>query len=190
MKRSMKRCLIILLVLAFSACTVAPQTSPTPKVAYLQSCPNGLRIVAHVWSVAGIGADHQKEFWGLRALAEARNTRVATDPAGYRGDDVSRTLGGRLREAGEGRAKVNFDLAMVYRDSAGRVAGPLGSMRVERGIGLITLVGDPRPNGWILETIWPAHLISPVKSGDERRLWLSSDEWGNRCEKNIHGFVA
>ena len=185
----MRKFLVLFAVLVVVGCTTKLPQSPV-STGYLQSCPSGLRVIAHVWSLQAQSLAVQNEVKRLMKLAESRDTRVGTDPAGYRGDAVSRTLGAQLRKAGVGRARVNFDLAMVYRDSSGRVAGPIGSMRVERGIAMITLAGDPRANGWVLETIWPADFISPVKSGDERRLWLFPEEWKSHCEMNIHGFVA
>ena len=165
-----------------------PGAPPAPPV--VQACPGGFDLVAHVWSLQALPKDLQEEARRLIRLAESRDTQGATNPAGYRGDDVSRTLGPRLRQLNKGRSGVTVDLSLVYRDSlTGRVAGNSSVMMVVGGEGKLRLAGDPRK--WILETIFPQDqgFVSPVKSDRERRLWLFPDEWGRWCTMNVHSLV-
>ncbi len=179
-------------VLLVFGCTV-PSKSPTvlqplsPPV--VRVCPDGFQLVAHAWSMQALPENLQKEARRLIAVAQGRDTQGATNPAGYRGDDVSRTLGPRLRELGRGRSAVTADISLVYRDPlTGWVAGDSSVMMVVGGKGKLRLAGDPRR--WTLEVIFPRDgFVSPVKSGHERRLWLFPEEWGEYCSMNVHGIV-
>lgn len=151
-------------------------------------CPNGRQIVANVWSLEAFPDTLRKETERLIATAKARNTQNATDPIGYKGDAISRTLGARLRKEIQVRAPTLFNLKVFYRDlSTARMVEDLGLLRIVGGTGNKALPDDPRR--WILETIWPGYLISPTISGNERRLWLFPEEWGVWCTMNVHGLV-
>ena len=112
----------------------------------------------------------------LIATAKARDTRRATNPAGYRGDDFSRTLGPLLRKAVRVRAEVDMTLEVFYRYPTGATYRHLGKINVRTGEGSIDLPEDPRR--WIVETVWPKekNVLSPIESDDALRLWLFPDE--------------
>ncbi|MBI2673756.1 MAG: hypothetical protein HYX23_00540 [Candidatus Zambryskibacteria bacterium] len=79
-------------------------------------------------------------------------------------------------------------LRVYYLDpETTHVVRHLGFLRITDGVGSIPLPDDPRE--WIVETIWPDSVFSPIKSGGEPRLWLFGDEWKFYCTMNVHGLV-
>ncbi|MDO8569207.1 MAG: hypothetical protein Q7R89_00230 [bacterium] len=146
------------------------------------------RLTANVWSRQALPEGLRKEVDRLISIAESRDTRHATDPVGYQGDDVSRTLGARLRKEVRVRAPVNIELQVFYRDPpTARVVEDLGVLRVMEGTGSVLPPDDPCK--WIIETVWPEYFISPAKSGGRRRLWLFPEEWGKWRGMQVHGIV-
>jgi hypothetical protein len=169
---------------------VAPKptaVAPTPVVA-TGACPNGYTLVANAWSESSLSAVLHEKFTKLVAVANSRDTQQATNAAGYKGDGVSRTLGGQLRREVRTRAQVTTDVLVMLRDPKTFVAVQARVViRLMDGVGSMTLSGDQV--GMIVETIWPANFTSPTLSGGERRLWLFPGEWGSWCTMNVHGLV-
>src|SRR3989344_5402665 len=179
---------LVVCVLALAGCQSAPLVW---RASTASVCPDGRWLITNLWSFQSLPAPIQKEVVRMRAMATNRDTRGATNPHAYRGDDVSRTMGALLRKEIKIRAPVDLDLEVFYRDHRGtaKVVYNLGILPVKAGIGSIRLpeyAGD-----WIVEVIWPDHFISPTKSGGKNRLWLFPEEWegGKYCSMNVHGIV-
>lgn len=169
---------------------VVPPTPPppVPVVAAPSECPGGWRLTANVWSSASLPPTIQEEAKHHVEVAESRESNNAADASSYRADDVSRTMGARLRKEVRVRAPIGMNLRVFYRDTrTAEVLDSLGTLRVEAGTGTFRFSGDPRK--WIVEIVWPGSFISPTESGGERRLWLFPEEWGRWCKMNVHGIV-
>lgn len=157
---------------------VAPQLPPA--IAIDQMCPNGWTLNANAWSLGTFPDELRQKTEGLIAAAGSR--------ASYRGDDVSRTIGGALRKYVEARATVNADIRVLYRNPKTlAVVRDLGILRIVSGTGSFQFTDDPRQ--WIVEMIWPASFVSPTVSMGEHRLWIFPDEWARFCSPNVHGIV-
>lgn len=159
-----------------------------------EKCPDGYQLVANVWSLRDMPLEVQREVKYLISLAARRDTRKATDPAGYRGDAVSRSMGAFLRKNVQIRAEVNTNVQVFFRHRrTAEVAYDLGTLRVRGGSGNIDLFDDPRK--WIVEAVFlknaalPKDFVSPVESGGERRLWVLPEEWRDWCWINVHGIM-
>ena len=178
-------------ILILAACQSIPPVKPSPQQAVV--CPDGRWLVANIWSFKSLPAPIQKEVARMATVAKSRDSRGATNPAAYRGDSVSRTLGAKLRKEVQIRAPVSLDLEVFYRDArdpwAAPVAYELGILRVKVGTGSLRLPGEPHK--WIVEVIWPDDFTSPIRSGGKNRLWVPPEDWeeGNFCSMNVHGFV-
>lgn len=160
----------------------------TEQLAKDQPCPNGWRLVANAWSLASLPADLQEEVKKHIEAARKRNSRNASNAAAYKVDDVSRTLGARLRRDVRVRALIDAEVQVFYRSpQTVQVTQNLGLLHLSAGLGSIQLPGDPR--AWIIGTIWPKNFLSPTRSGGERRLWLFPEEWSTWCTMNVHGIV-
>src|SRR3989344_642863 len=180
--------LAILLIL-IAGCQTTTATSPLVRGPIAVDCPAGRQLVANVWSYQLLPYVIQEKVVELMKIAKGRNTRNATDPAGYQVDDVSRTLGPRLRSVVKIRAPVGgLNVQVFYRDlQTARVVEDLGILRLTDGAGSMMLPDDPRK--WIVETVWPDNFMSPIKSGGEHSLWLFGYEWKHWCVMNVHGIV-
>ena len=164
----------------------APTPTTVPTVAGV--CPSGRSLTANAWLESSLSAVLHEKFTKLVAVANSRDTQQATNATGYKGDGVSRTLGGQLRREVRTRAPVTTDVLVVLRDPQTFVAVQAREViRLKDGVGTMTLSGDQVR--MIVETIWPANFTSPTLSGGERRLWLFPSEWGNWCTMNVHGLV-
>lgn len=172
------------------AAPVPPVVPPPPApvaMAPAGPCPDGWQIIANVWSLAALPSAMNTQVTSLASAATSRDSRNATDAAAYRADDVSRTLGGRLRREVVVRAPLTLDIPVFYRDPQTKGQRKLGVLRVVGGTGSMKLPDDPRK--MIVETIWPKDSISPAESAGDRRLWLFPEEWGSWCAMNVHGVV-
>jgi len=146
------------------------------------------KLVANAWSINLLPYVIREKAEELIAVAKSRRTHGGTDPTGYKGDAVSRTLGFILRNDVKDRARVNMVLRVYYLDPVTTyVVRYLGVLHVTNGVGEMILSDDPRK--WIVEMVWSHDFISPVKSGGEPRLWLFGDEWKFHCTMNVHGLV-
>lgn len=146
------------------------------------------KLVANVWSYQLLPYVIQEKATELMAKARSRNTLNGTNPAGYEGDAVSRTLGFILRNDVKNRAPIDMLLRVYYLDpQTAQVERFVGIINVKNGTGSFQFVDDPRKR--IVETVWPEFFISPIESGGGRRLWLFGEEWQFHCTMNIHGLV-
>jgi hypothetical protein len=146
------------------------------------------RLIANVWSYRSLPYHLQEKAIELMDIARERDTYYGTDPTGYEGDALSRTLGATLRKEIKTRISIDLLLRVYYLDlQTTYVERSVGVLRVQDGIGSMILPDDPRK--WIVEVIWPEQFISPIKSGDEHRLWLFGDEWKSYCTMNVHGLL-
>ena len=180
---------VFLVVLLIVGCqTITAISPPLVKGPIAADCPAGRRLVANVWSYQLLPYVIQEKVVELMKIAKGRNTRNATDPAGYREDAVSPTLGSRLRSEVRIRAPVSLSVQIFYRDlQTARIVEDLGVIRLTNGAGSVMLPDDPRK--WIVETVWPDNFMSPIKSGGGHRLWLFGYEWKQWCVMNVHGIV-
>lgn len=169
---------------------VVPAASASKSVAASavpESCPNGYMLYANAWELSKLPDDLRKQAEALIAAAERRNSKSATAREEYEPvrDDLSRTLGGKLRREVKTRAPWTLDVQVQLRDPQTiAVLQSLGTLRLENGLGSIALT--EKQHGMIVETIWPADFKSPAMSGSARRLWLFPSEWGT-CAMNVHG---
>ncbi|MEK7461872.1 MAG: hypothetical protein AAB586_02255 [Patescibacteria group bacterium] len=177
----------ILIVSLISSCGMTVSTPQLQQKVLGPRCPEW-KLVINGWSFQLLPYDLQRRVEELMVIAQNRNTRYGTDPAGYRGDAFSRTLGPDLRKHVKNRAPVNFFLHVYYLDpKTAHLVRDLGDASVVNGMGDIVLPDDPRY--WIVETIWPENFLSPIKSGGKHSLWLFGDEWKDWCTMNVHGLV-
>ena len=159
---------------------VAKDESLKASVVAVSDCPNGWSITANAWSLAAMPSDMRQTVNGLVSAAGSRST--------YRGDDVSRTVGGQLRQNVKVRTPISVDIRVFYRDPRTlAVVKDLGTIRVVNGTGTFQFPDDPRQ--WIVETVWPDNFVSPTVSDGKHRLWIFPDEWGKYCTPNMHGIV-
>ena len=183
--------------------TRGPAPLPTPVVVDRKppvttaQCPE-LPLVAHAWSEKTISEKSPEvyaEYKRLVGIAAQRRTEQATNPRGFLGDDVSRSIGGRLRREVKEHEPLTVDIPVQLRDLANpSIVRPYGTIKMVNGIGRITVTSEARNS--IIETIWPADFNSPLASGPEDkkvpRLWVFPDKkgdiWNEKCEPmNIHG---
>lgn len=174
---------IILLTLLMEGCTIKKQ-----MVLVQEDICVKRKLIANVWAYRLLPYTIQGKVVELMKIAQNRNTYRGTEPSGYQGDAVSRTLGSVLREEVRDRAPVNASLRVYYLDPETTYAVRyLGDLHVLNGVGVMVLPDDPRQS--IVEITWPKDFISPIKSGDEHRLWLFGEEWKTWCTMNVHGLV-
>ena len=169
----------------------APLPPPPPPPPSNKECPNGWAIIVNVWSLSALPSDLQKETRKLIAAAESRDSQQATSvTAYYKADDLSRTLGARLRKEVKTRwVTANTNISVFYRDPKTlAIVRPVGLItNINSGMSTFQFPDDPRQ--YIVETIWPEKFLSPTVSGSARRLWLFPNEWGSWCSMNEHGIV-
>src|SRR3990167_1521140 len=133
--------LAILLIL-IAGCQTTTATSPLVRGPIAVDCPAGRQLVANVWSYQLLPYVIHEKVVELMKIAKGRNTRNATDPAGYREDAVSRTLGSRLRSEVRIRAPVSLSVQIFYRDlQTARIVEDLGVMRLTNGAGSVMQIG-------------------------------------------------
>ena len=125
-------------------------------------CPNGYQLVAHAWAIDSLSPDLRDKAERLISAAKVRDKRNLT---AYREDDVSRTLGGRLRREVDTHYPISVDLPVQYLDpKTGTFVSDAGVIHLVQGIGQLVLSGDPRQ--WIIESVWPPDFKSPNVSED------------------------
>ncbi|MEK7604711.1 MAG: hypothetical protein AAB442_02875 [Patescibacteria group bacterium] len=153
----------------------------------LGECPQGYVLKANAWELSKLPEHMRKQAEALIAAAARRDTKGATDPEAYKPDDVSRTLGKKLREEVKTRAQVSVYIPVQLRDpnDPRKVLGAVGPLNLIDGVGQLTLTKAQRD--MVIETIWPADFISPTRSGGAARIWLFPNEWGSECSMNVHG---
>ena len=183
-----KSVLAILIILVLAGCQIATPVPPRASV-----CPDGRWLIANIWSFKSLPAPIQKEVARMMVVAKSRDSRGATNPAAYRGDSVSRTMGALLRKEVKTRALVSLDLEVFLRYSRDpwepKVAYEVGTLHVKEGTGAIRL--PENPHRWIVEVVWPSDFISPIRSGGKNRMWILPEDWegGKFCSMNAHGIV-
>jgi len=158
------------------------QASPPLPVAKVTDsiCPSGWTLIANAWSLQTFPEELRRKTGGLMSGAGSHGS--------YRGDAVSRTIGGALRQDVKTRATVNADVRILYRNPKTlAVVKDLGILKIVSGTGSFSFPDDPRD--YVVETIWPATFTSPSLSMGERRLWIFPDEWAKFCSPNVHGIV-
>ena len=178
----------IVLVIFLIATMGKGHAAEPPVAAPVAGCPNGYLLVANVWSLAAMPPAFRNAATTHIANAEKRDTQNATRQEAYKPDDISRTMGGRLRKEVAVRAPISTEIPVFFRDPKTLIVlQNAGVMYVSSGTGTLRLSEDPRQ--WVIETIWPENFVSPTISGGKRRLWLFPNEWGKWCTMNIHGVV-
>lgn len=161
---------------------------PTPFVARSGSCPTGWSMRGNAWTMSSLPSNLRSEAIGLIRAAEGRDSNGGTNIPTYRPDDVSRTLGGRLRKDVRTRASYTGDLRVEYLDlRTHQVVREVGTIHVVNGEGIIRFPDDPR--NYIERIIWSDEFVSPTKSAGVRQMLLFPDEWGTYCLMNVHGIL-
>lgn len=155
------------------------------------SCPDGYRLTGNVWSLKTLPDDLRREAEEHVSAARKRDSAQGTQHEAYQQDDVSRTMGARLRSQVKTRAPVTADITVRYVDSDPETKKlritELGILHMVNGIGTFVFPDDPRQH--IVGTSWPLDFISPTRSRQERRLRVYPGEWQNWCTLNVHGLV-
>jgi hypothetical protein len=173
-----------------------PVATPAPRtVTTTRGCPNGIILYANIWSreaIASVSEDLAAGADALITIASKRDSKNASIREAYSVDDVSRTLGDEIIAKVGVRAPVDSSItAQVIDPTSLRVVEDLGSFKFVEGIAAIPLTPDQRK--MIIQTIWPAWVVSPTKSGGKARLWLLPEEWmngrgnGRFCSKQENG---
>jgi hypothetical protein len=165
----------------------APPAAAAPP-ATGEGCPSGWTITVHEWSVGSLPADLRRETESLIEAAKQRDSRQARVLEVYRPDDVSRTMGGRLRKQVRVHATMLSTVQLRLLDPATlRVVRDLGPLQLVGGSGVMAMPEDPRK--YVVETLFPGEFVSPTVSGGVPRLRLFGYEWRNWCNMNEHGLV-
>jgi hypothetical protein len=161
---------------------------PTPFVAASGSCPTGWSMRGNAWTMSSLPNELRSEAQGLIEAANSRNSESGTNIPTYRPDDVSRTLGGRLRKEVRTRAPYTGDLQVEYLDlRTHQVVREVGTIHVVNGQGVIHFPDDPRD--YIERIVWNDGFVSPTRSGGIHQMLLFPKEWGTYCLMNIHGIL-
>ena len=163
---------------------------PVAKVVVSEKCPNGYSITAYAWDFTRLPNELLVEAKSHIGAATVRESDHARRLSAYTPDDVSRTMGGRLRKDVVVTAPVKADLKVRYVDvnlGTEQVITELGELHMVGGIGTFQFTDDPRQR--VVGLIWPANFVSPTVSGGERRLRVFPNEWGNWCTLFVHGLV-
>lgn len=157
---------------------VVTATSPsrTAKREISTACPKGFAVFANAFTFESLSPELQQKERELLGVANKRDTKRASDINGYRGEDVSRTLGNSILAEAVVRAPL-FDVIEVnLLDPQTLAAKPLGTYRFVDGVAEIPLQSEERQ--MIVETIWPGYFDIP-RSGGLPRNWLLPEEWFN-----------
>jgi len=152
------------------------------------ACPSGrYQLAFNAWLIPALPLEMQTQAMRLVAIARARDTRQASDPRGYEGEDFSRTLGYRLRHEVRQRHPMITHIEVNYRDPrTTQVVRRLGIMPVFAGEGEMELPGDP--SQYIVEEIISDEFVTEAMSGGRRRIWVLPYEW-RMCKKYTHAGV-
>ena len=165
-----------------------------------QECPAGWSVTAHAWSLASIPLELRQKVQKLMDNAHDRDSGYGTKLPPYRVDDVSRTLGKRLRMEVKIHAPVTADIKIRYLDvdptSNQLSIREIGVLHMVNGTGTFRFPDDPRQHtvvgsGWSPAVDGSGRLQnfkSPEVSGGEPRLRIFRDEWVD-CDPNMHGIV-
>lgn len=168
----------------------APMLSPPKQVdvtTITAGCPNGFTMFLHVRSFSRLPNDLQAEAERLIKIAEARDTNKATNPDGYKGDDVSRTLYAKLSRLPDEKIDVQVSV-QILNSMTLEIEEDLGTREVTAAFGWVKLTANQLTKA--VQTIWPSDFRSPPVSGGKRRIILLPDEWRNNtggrfCSKHI-----
>jgi hypothetical protein len=175
---------------------VPPKREPFIPMTILSSkCINGYQVTANAWSLTSpnLPEDLRKKVEDLIAAAKGRP--ATADVSGMQVffvDDVSRTLGKRLREEVKTRAPVTADIrihAIHAEPKIGKLEmSDIGVLQMVNGVGVFKFSADPRQYVAI-GTVWPDQFISPTVALGAPRLWIKASEWGDACAAHMHGFI-
>lgn len=177
----MSKIIAALATLVVGACTTLPSLPP---------CPGGVEVTLNVRSLGALPSDLRREAEMLIASAEKRDSRNGTDPGAYGADDVSRTLGYRLRTE-VSPAAVNADVRVQLRDpKTPYLAHSARTVRVTAGTGTALLPDDAR--SYIVEFIWPNDddFVSPTISAGKRLMLVLRNEWETCRKMNVTALVS
>lgn len=172
--------------------TVAPSLIPQPLPPLLvNACqPGEYTIVfdAWDWNRVALVNDLASEVAQLVEVADARESKNATNPKGYTTDSVSAQLGGRLRREVRERAPVDDLLFIQLRDpDSFEIVEKVGTVRLVKGVASMTFNDEQR--NYVIEALWPERYLSPTVSGGSRRL-VHKPEWWNRGKcLHMHGIL-
>lgn len=162
--------------------------SPARAQTQLSCAGTDATLVVNAWSYESLSDDLRGRVGVLVASARERDTWSTRNLGAYTADDVSRTLGRRLRTEVKVRAPVDIEVTVRLRDpSTSLVVEDLGFLKLESGVGSIRLSAKQRQ--MVVETIWPGDVLSPTSSGGAPRLMLFPKEWGGECTMNVHGIL-
>lgn len=165
-----------------------PVAVTLPSLTTSSECPQGWTLTANAWTLESLPFLMRGEAQSLIRAAQARESDNARRLEPYKPDDVSRTLGRRLREEVRTRASLNADVIIRFIDpQTTRVVRELGSIHLIHGIGTYRFDEDPR--SYVVETLWPQNFVSPATSAGSPRLRLFDYEWKGVCAMNEHGIV-
>ena len=166
-------------------------SSPAPVLQTIgrvetKACPTGFSLIVNVWDYKSLSGDILQKVKKLVGAAEGRDSKEGRNLAAYKADDVSRTLGKRLRTEVVVRANFTGDVAIRYLNpKTGTQVQDVAILHMLSGKKEIRLPGDPRD--YIVEVIFPDDFLSPTISGGESRLRLFPREWRRLCTLNVHG---
>lgn len=166
----------------------APQALQAPQQVATGVCPNGFRIVLHIWALSTLPPDTARVAMEIVAEAGQRDTQNATNIQGYVGRSFSRTLGRQLRfDERVKHAPITAQIAINYKDPRTmQLAQQLGFIQVWGGRGEFRLPDDPRNH--VIELLLPDEFITSPMSGGRRRLMDLPTEWPD-CVQNMHAGV-
>ncbi len=166
----------------------AVQPPATPAVT-VDECrpPDGKYLfTVHAWKALPPGSLHDEAARHI-AAAKARDSQQATRAAAYVPDDVSKTMGYRLRKGGGQHSPATWAVAVFLRNPQTlAIEENLDVLKVVEGTGSILLT-EAQHLKLIEVTNWPSKFDSPVSSGGEQRLWTFAWEWGKHRCMNVHG---
>lgn len=151
--------------------------APPPKPPIVSaSCTSGFTLFVHARSMNNLPSTLRADAKALIKVAEDRDSKRATNPNAYWGDDVSRILYDRFALLPTDSIDVSVGVQLLDPQTL-KVADDLGTRQVVAGIGEIKLTKDQL--SLAIQIVWPDEYVSPPVSGNLRRLIVLPREWKN-----------
>lgn len=155
--------------------TITPAVS-VPDTTPVATCTSGFTLFAHARSLSKLPTGIRERAKLLIKVAEGRDSKFATNPAAYLGDDVSRSLYPAFSPLPNDQIDVVIGVQLLDPLTL-KVVEDLGTSQITAGDGQIKLTRDQLSRA--IQLVWPDNFESPPVSGYLRRLIVFPGEWDN-----------
>jgi hypothetical protein len=152
-------------------------TTPAVPVSDISAvCSTGFTLFAHARSLRKLPNGLRERAISLIKVAEGRDTKFATNPTAYLGDDVSRSLYAAFSSLPNDQIDAVIGVQLLDPSTL-KVVEDLGTSQITGGIGEIKLMRNQLM--YAIQVVWPDNFESPPVSGYLRRLIVMPSEWDN-----------